>query len=100
MVTIELPDETAALLKANAAAAGLDLVGYLELIAGGSTSDETVDNIERLKRWHELTQSIRVGQPSPDKEERLRHWQDAIDAVPPADHWVDDSRESIYPDRS
>jgi hypothetical protein len=100
MVTIELPDETAAALEAKAAAAGLNIAGYLALIASGSISGETVDSVERLQRWRELMQSIRVGQPPLDKDERLKHWQDAIDAIPPADHWVDDSRESIYPDRS
>jgi hypothetical protein len=79
MVTIELPDETAAALEAQAAAAGLDLQGYLAEVARSAVDSRAAPL---------------------DDDEWLKLWQKAVDSVPPSDHFVDDSRESIYPDRS
>lgn len=79
MVTIELSEETANALEAKAAKAGLDLAGYLAKIA-------------------EVTASVDTSKLS--VEEKLRAWQQMIDSIPPGDHFVDDSRESIYPDRN
>jgi hypothetical protein len=75
MVTIKLPDETAAALEAKAALIGLGLPEYLAQIAGSSdsTSKPELSVEEKLKRWHEL-----------------------IASMPPNDRPVDDSRESIY----
>lgn len=75
MVTIELPDETAAALEAKANSIGLGLPEYLAQIAGerDSMSKPELSVEEKLKRWHEL-----------------------IASMPPNDHPVDDSRESIY----
>lgn len=78
MVTIELPDDTAAALEAQAAAAGLDLQSFLAEVARSG-----------------------VPQAAPlDNDEWVRLWKKAVNSVPPSDHFVDDRRESIYPDRN
>ncbi|HVJ82805.1 MAG TPA: hypothetical protein VNC50_17180 [Planctomycetia bacterium] len=83
MVTIQLPDETAAALEERAAAAGMDLPSYLGRLAGvpepatGASQDSAADR----RIW-------------------IEHWQAMVDKMSGESlNGVDDSREAIYGDR-
>ena len=101
MVTIELPDDLAAALEAKAAAAGLDLQGYLaelalsQLVPNGSVEE----NGDTLNAQQELAAPAHPAS-APLLEERRRVWRELVASMPPAEHDIDDSRESIYPDRA
>jgi hypothetical protein len=89
MTVIELPDEQAAALKAQAAAAGLTLEAWLKKLAASEANGPTLDQ-----------PSIAHLQRSNPKEwaRQFRAWADGHDPALPVLSDAAMSRETIYPD--
>jgi len=80
MTTIQVDDQTAEWLRAQAKALGMNLQEYLRSIAGnGSHSDKTSADLT-YDQW----------------SAKLRAWAASFPTLP---HAADDSRESIYAGR-
>ncbi|HEY7337793.1 MAG TPA: hypothetical protein VH639_23065 [Bryobacteraceae bacterium] len=89
MTVIELPDEQAAALKAQAAAAGLTLEAWLKKLAASEANGQTLDQ-----------PSIAHLQSRDPKEwaRQFRAWADGHDPSLPVLSDAAMNRESIYPD--
>lgn len=82
-LSIDFPAEIEAALKQRAAATGQDVAEVVKAIV----SEQVQDSV-RNRPDQELS-----------SQEKMQLLREIIDRCPPSDGNVDDSRESIYPDR-